>query len=69
MKVSIVIPTYKEKDNIPELFDRIFNVFKNYKINGEVIVVDDDSRDGTIETVNKYIINMKLLIAINRSVI
>ena len=54
MKVSIVIPTYKEKDNIPELFDRIFKVFNNNKINGEIIVVDDDSQDGTIEIVNKY---------------
>jgi dolichol-phosphate mannosyltransferase len=54
MKVSIVIPTYKEKDNIPELFERIFKVFNNNKIDGEIIIVDDDSQDGTIEIVNKY---------------
>lgn len=54
MKVSIVIPTYKEKDNIPELFKRIFKVFDNNKINGEIIVVDDDSQDGTTEIVDKY---------------
>jgi dolichol-phosphate mannosyltransferase len=54
MKVSIVIPTYKEKDNIPELFDRIFKVLNNNKIDGEIIVVDDNSQDGTNEIVNKY---------------
>lgn len=54
MKVSIVIPTYKEKDNISELFKRIFKVFNNNKIDGEIIVVDDDSQDGTSEIVNKY---------------
>ena len=53
MKVSIVIPTYKEKDNIPELFERIFKVLNNNKIDGEIIVVDDDSQDGTTEIVNK----------------
>jgi dolichol-phosphate mannosyltransferase len=54
MKVSIVIPTYKKKDNIPELFDRIFKVLNNNKIDGEIIVVDDNSQDGTNEIVNKY---------------
>lgn len=54
MKISIVVPTYKEKDNIPELFERIFKVFKNKRITGEIIVVDDDSQDGTIEIVKKY---------------
>jgi len=55
MKVSIIIPTYKEKDNISKLFNRILNVFKTNKINGEIIVVDDNSQDGTEEVVNKYI--------------
>ena len=54
MKVSIIIPTYNEKGNIPKLFERIFKVFKNYKADWEIIVVDDDSQDGTIDVVNKY---------------
>jgi len=57
MRVSIIVPTYKEKENIPKLFDRIFKVFKTNKISGEIIVVDDDSQDGTEEVVNKYIKN------------
>lgn len=54
MNLSIVVPTYKEKENISKLFDRLFKVFKTHKINGEIIVVDDDSQDGTTEVVNKY---------------
>ena len=52
MRVSIIVPTYKEKENIPKLFDRIFKVFKTNNISGEIIVVDDDSQDGTEEVVN-----------------
>lgn len=57
MIVSIVVPTYKEKENISSLFDRIFKVLKTNKISGEIIVVDDNSQDGTEEVVNKYIKN------------
>jgi dolichol-phosphate mannosyltransferase len=55
MKVSIIVPTYKEKENISKLFNRILYVFKKNKINGEIIVVDDNSQDGTEEIVNRFI--------------
>ncbi len=54
MSVSIVIPTFKERGNLPELFTRIFAVLESEGIDGEVIVVDDDSRDGTEGFVHKY---------------
>src|SRR6202167_4488710 len=43
--VSVVVPTYQESTNIPILFDRI-----KHALNAEpweLIVVDDDSPDGT----------------------
>jgi dolichol-phosphate mannosyltransferase len=46
-EISIVIPTYQEKENIALLLPRIFDVFKQYSIDGELIVIDDDSPDGT----------------------
>jgi dolichol-phosphate mannosyltransferase len=55
MKVSIIVPTYKERENISKLFDRIFDMFKTNKISGEIIVVDDNSQDRTDEVVNRYI--------------
>ncbi len=47
MQISIVIPTYNEKENLPELIDKIFNVFEKNNLDGNVIVVDDNSPDGT----------------------
>lgn len=53
MKVSIVLPTYNEKDNIKAIIPKIFEVFEKNKIEGNVIVVDDNSPDGTAEEVKK----------------
>ncbi len=53
MKVSIVLPTYNEKENISIVVPEIFEVFEKNKIEGEVIVVDDSSPDGTAEVAKK----------------
>jgi dolichol-phosphate mannosyltransferase len=45
--LSLIIPTYNEEENIRKLIPEIFKVFSRHKIKGEVIVVDDDSPDGT----------------------
>ena len=45
--LSIVVPTYNEKENIPELIKRIFKVLGENNIDGEVVIVDDNSPDGT----------------------
>jgi dolichol-phosphate mannosyltransferase len=46
-EVSIVIPTYRERDNLSRLLPLLFQVLNRSAIAAEVIVVDDDSRDGT----------------------
>jgi dolichol-phosphate mannosyltransferase len=46
--VSVIIPTYNEKDNITPLVVRLHNTLSGYK--HEIVFVDDNSRDGTIET-------------------
>jgi len=53
MKVSVVMPTYNEKENIEALIEA---VLENVKGDVEVVVVDDDSPDGTwriVEEVGK----------------
>ncbi|TDA32867.1 MAG: polyprenol monophosphomannose synthase [Hadesarchaea archaeon] len=47
MKASVILPTYNERENLPLLLARIEEVFRKSKILGEVIVVDDNSPDGT----------------------
>lgn len=44
MRVSIILPTYEEALNIEELIDRIV---RSVSYPAEIIVVDDDSPDGT----------------------
>ncbi|HUN82304.1 MAG TPA: polyprenol monophosphomannose synthase [Phycisphaerae bacterium] len=51
--VSIVVPTYKEAENIPILTGRIFDAFRGSEFSAELIFVDDNSRDGTVEAVEK----------------
>lgn len=45
MKVSVIVPTYNERENLPELFERVSRALKGYDY--EIIVVDDDSPDET----------------------
>jgi len=45
--VSIIVPSYNEKDNIPILVKEVFAVLGKMNINSEIIIVDDNSPDGT----------------------
>lgn len=47
--LSIIVPTYNEAGNIPELLRRISRVVTERLIPCEVLVVDDGSPDGTAE--------------------
>ena len=46
-KISIVLPTYNEADNIELLIDRTLKALGDYLGGVEVVVVDDNSPDGT----------------------
>jgi dolichol-phosphate mannosyltransferase len=45
--VSVVVPTYRERENLPRLVDRLARLREAQDLELEVIVVDDDSGDGT----------------------
>ena len=47
LKFSIVIPTYNEAGGIEKLSRRSIEVFRANGLDGEIIVVDDNSPDGT----------------------
>ncbi|MFC1454929.1 polyprenol monophosphomannose synthase [Candidatus Undinarchaeota archaeon] len=52
MKPCIVLPTYNEKDNITKIVPAILDIFKKEKIKGIILVVDDNSPDGTGKLAN-----------------
>jgi len=56
--ISIVIPTYNEKENIKPLFSRLSATLKNIK--SEVIIIDDNSPDRTWEEAEKSKINLNI---------
>ena len=59
--VSIVVPTYNEKDNLNELFARIDALFINQKAY-EIVVIDDHSSDSTWELLEQLKNNYPLKI-------
>jgi dolichol-phosphate mannosyltransferase len=50
-QVSVIVPTYREVENLPYLIDRIAKVRQEYALDLELLIVDDDSCDGTLELV------------------
>jgi dolichol-phosphate mannosyltransferase len=51
--VSIIVPAYREAANLSTLVERIFAAVRGAGIEAELIIVDDDSQDGTQETVER----------------
>lgn len=49
--ISIVIPTYKEVENIPLILERIDQLRRMHGLTIEVIFADDNSQDGSVEAV------------------
>jgi dolichol-phosphate mannosyltransferase len=47
VSLSIVVPTYNERDRLPVLVDAIFAAYAAESLAAELIIVDDNSPDGT----------------------
>lgn len=45
--LALVVPTYNERDRLPELVRAIFAAYDAAGIYGELVIVDDNSPDGT----------------------
>jgi dolichol-phosphate mannosyltransferase len=53
LKFTIVVPTYKEAGGIERLIVTLADVFKRNTLDGEIVVVDDNSPDGTGDIVER----------------
>lgn len=49
--ISIIVPTFREAENIPELIRRVRALKEAQGISVELIFMDDNSRDGSVEAV------------------
>ncbi|MCX6802576.1 MAG: glycosyltransferase [Candidatus Diapherotrites archaeon] len=63
-EISIILPTYNEAKNISELIPALEAVIRKNRLDAEIVVVDDNSPDGTAETaekLNKKFKNIRVL--------
>lgn len=51
--LTVIIPTFKEEANIRNIITEVDAVFKRNNLNGEILVIDDNSPDGTITIANE----------------
>ena len=59
MKLSVIIPVYNERETIEEILRKVESVNVG-KIQREIIVVDDFSKDGTREILQELAKNKKI---------
>ncbi len=62
--LSVILPTYNEVENLDLIIPKISAVFDSHGIEGEIVVVDDNSPDGTAkraeELAKDYPVRVKL---------
>ena len=62
-KISIILCTYNEVNHIEETLKLIFETLKNV----EVIVIDDNSTDGTLEQLNKLKLKLTFKLIVRKN--
>ncbi len=51
---AVVVPAYNEVESVPALFAALRDTFDRHGLDGEVIFVDDGSRDGTYDAASLH---------------
>jgi len=54
VEISVIIPAYNEEQNITALLKRIEEVFEPFGRSFEIIIVDDGSKDRTLELLREH---------------
>jgi Glycosyltransferases, probably involved in cell wall biogenesis len=69
-RISIIIPAYNEENCIVSSLEETMRTFDNFKLNYEIIVVDDGSSDATYKIAKEFaqkINNERIIVQRNRS--
>jgi glycosyltransferase involved in cell wall biosynthesis len=70
MKLSIIVPVFNEEKTLVQILDEILNLQlydnDNSKIQKEIIVINDGSKDSSSEIIDSYA-KKKMIIGINKS--
>ena len=53
MKYSVILPTYNERKNLPLIVSMLNTSFEEQRLEYEIIIVEDNSPDGTLEVANQ----------------
>jgi len=51
-RVTVIVPTYREAESLPHLIERISSVRSQSMLDIDLLIMDDDSRDGTVELIS-----------------
>lgn len=62
MKLSVVIPAYNEMESLPDTLNSIYNKLKAENIPHELLVVNDNSKDGTLQVLEELSQQMDTLV-------
>jgi len=54
LEVSVVVPTYREAESLPLLLPRLLATLDSMGVSAEVLIMDDQSNDGSHEFVQAY---------------
>jgi glycosyltransferase involved in cell wall biosynthesis len=54
-KLSILIPAYNEEDTIQDILNKVRDVELNHNIKKEIVIVNDCSKDKTVEKIEEFI--------------
>lgn len=54
MNLSLVVPVYNEQDNLPLLFEAVYQTMNSLGKTWEIILVDDGSQDNSLSILKEY---------------
>ena len=59
--VSVVIPSYNEQDNVAKCLTHVYGVVKKLKLEAEIILVNDGSKDKTAQIAKSFLSKIPIL--------